>query len=185
VLPLEIALDPARIQRLARPNQSIAVFGLAHSGTLACKYLMGQGCKVYGIYRHATPFLFERDGHYGGIKHESADIADRLLNESSPLFELCHFQDTKKLVKILTKVDWIVSATGFQTSPIQIQTKDGNHLSFEDYNPETANLSSSLYGFGLAYPGVTHYGDQTYKDVSVPSFIQQIRRCLPSILTKS
>jgi hypothetical protein len=185
LLSLEIALDQVRLSRIIRPFQSVAVFGMAHSGTLVCKHLLALDCKVYGVHNTAIPFLYERDGHYDGIKRESAEIADRLINESPKRFELCSFQDTKKLFKILTKVDWIVSAIGFQTSPIQIKDTQGNIVSFQEYNSDTACLTNGLYGFGLAYPGVTQQGQKTYKDVSIPSFISQIRRCLPSILTKS
>lgn len=185
VLPLEIALDPARIARVVRPGQSVAVFGLSHSGTIVCKHLLDLGAKVYGIYRSEKPFLFNRDGEYDGIKQESAEIADRLLQAESSTFELLRYQDTPKLVKVLTKVRWVVAATGFEASPIQILTKEGSSISSSNYSPETAEIIPNLYGFGLAYPGVTILHDKTFKDVSIPSFISQIKRCLPNILSKS
>jgi hypothetical protein len=184
-IPIEIALDPARIARLVRAQQSVAIFGLAHSGTLICKHLLELGVKVYGIYKTATPFLFDRDGAYDGIKQESAEIADRLLETKPSNFELVRYTDTPKLVKVLGKVSWVISATGFEASPIQIVNRSGDPISSDLYNPETAEIASSLFGFGLAYPGVTTLEGRTYKDVSIPSFVQQIRRCLPSILSKS
>lgn len=183
-IPLEIALDSARLSRIVRPNQTVAVFGLAHSGTLICKHLLALNTHVYGIYNREKPFLFSRDGEYDGIKQESAEIADWLLT-SPPRFEMLRFQDTIKLLKALSKVHWIVCATGFHASPIQILNKEGQSISSSDYDPSTGQLHPSLFGFGLAFPGVTNVNGKVYKDVSIPSFVEQIRRCLPSILSKS
>jgi hypothetical protein len=185
LIPIEIALDPSRISRVVRPNQSVAVVGLAHSGTLICKHLLDLGAKVYGIYRTEKPFLYDRDGAYDGIKQESAEIADKLLETNSASFELIRYTDTPKLVKVLGKVSWVVSAIGFEASPIQILDAKGGIISSEAYNPETAEIALSLYGFGLAYPGVTNQNGKLHKDVSIPAFAEQIRRCLPSILSKS
>jgi hypothetical protein len=185
ILALDVALDPARLRRIVRPNQSVAVFGLAHSGTLICKHLLDQNVKVYGIHKGEKPFLFARDDEYDGIKQESAEIADNLLQAPPTNFEFVRYQDTPKLVKVLTKVHWIVSATGFEGSPIQIFTKEGTNIPWDSYSPETAQIAPSLFGFGLAYPGVTTINERIYKDISIPSFVQQIRRCLPTILSKS
>lgn len=184
-IPLEIALDSTRLKKLVRPNQSVAVFGLAHSGTLACKHLLDIGAKVYGIYNKDQPFQFDRDGVYDGIKQESAEVADMLLQAPPKTFEFLRYQDIPKLLKSLGKVHWIVSAIGFEGSPIQIHDKNGSQISWSQYNPDTAEILPSLYGFGLAYPGVTNIQDKIYKDVSIPLFVAQIRRCLPSILSKS
>ncbi len=180
-IPLDIALNPLQLARYIRPNQSVAVFGLAHSGTLICKHLLDHGAKVYGIHKSKKPFLFERDGEYDGIKQESAEIADRLLTEPSHRFELVEYGDTRKVVKILGKVHWVIAAIGFEASPIQILRKDGSMHPWESYSAENAEVAPGLYGFGLAYPGVTRINDRLYKDVSIPSFLQQIKRCLPTL----
>jgi hypothetical protein len=180
-IPLQVALNPQQLARYIRPNQAVAVFGLAHSGTLICKHLLDHGAKVYGIHKSKQPFLYERDGDYDGIKQESAEIADRLLQESPNRFELVNYADTRKVVKVLGKVQWIIAAIGFEASPIQILRKDGSIHPWENYSPETAEIAPSLYGFGLAYPGVTTINERVYKDVSIPSFLQQIKRCLPNL----
>lgn len=185
LLNLEIALDPQRISRIVKKGQRVVVFGLQHSGTLICKHLLAAGAIVTGVYRGESPFLFARDGHYDGIKQESAEIADRLLKGEEEGFELLSYQNTSSLVKSLLKASWVVCAIGFETSPIDLSMKDGVKLSYEDYNPETAKLYEGLYGFGLAYPGVTNLESKQFKDVSIPSFVAQIRNCLPTLLSKS
>lgn len=181
IIPLEVALHPAILSSYIRRGQSVAVFGLAHSGTLISKHLMDLGVKVYGVHKSENPFVFDRDGQYDGIKQESAEIADRLLQATPETFEFVHYGDTRKVIKIVAKVHWIVCAVGFEGSPIQIVNEHGQEISSEKYNPETAELMPSLYGFGLAYPGVTNMNGRLYKDVSIPSFLIQIKRCLQSL----
>lgn len=180
-IPLEAGLNPSSLASYVRQGQSVAVFGLAHSGTLVCKHLIDLGVKVYGVYKSNTPFLFDRDGVYDGIKQESAEIADRLLQAPPETFEFVQYGDTRKLLKVLGKVQWMIAAVGFEGSPIQILNQDGSEINSGNYNPESGELAPSLYGFGLAYPGVTNTNGRLYKDVSIPSFLNQIKRCLQSL----
>lgn len=181
MIPIEAGLNPSILASYVRQGQSVAVFGLAHSGTLVCKHLLELGVKVYGVHKSTTPFLFDRDGEYDGIKQESAEIADRLLQATPETFEFVQYGDTRKLLKVLGKVHWVLSAVGFEGSPIQILNEDGSEISSEEYNPDTGELVPSLYGFGLAYPGVTNINGRLYKDVSIPSFLNQIKRCFQSL----
>lgn len=184
ILPLEVALDSAKISRIVRPNQTVVVFGLQHSGTLVCKHLLACSANVIGVYKGESPFLFERDGHYDGIKQESAELADQFLSSPSPKLEFVKISDTSKLIKKVSKAAWIVCAIGFEGIPIPIRDETGTFLSESSYSPETGELYPNLYGFGLAYPGVTEIAGKCYKDVSIPSFVQQLRRCIPILLSK-
>jgi hypothetical protein len=180
-IPLEVALDPSRLTRYVRPHHRIVVFGLAHSGTLVLKSLLQTSCSITGVYKSKTPFQFARDGHYDGIKQESAEIADDILKTAPSCLELVSFSEFSKVVKAVQRAHWIIPTVGFVASPIQIKDLSGQPIPYEVYSPETSQLQEGLYGFGLAYPGVT---DGIYKDVSLPSFKVQIQRCLPSVLTK-
>lgn len=185
VIPLEVALDPVRLRRFVQPGQTISVFGLAHSGTLIVKSLLDLDCRVYGIYKGSKPFKFARDGHYDGIKQESAEIADQLLANLPERCELIPSSEIARVVKAVQRSSWIISAIGFEGSPMEILAKDGRHLSSALYSPETAELQGDyLYGFGLAYPGVTTLPEGKFVDVSIPSFQAQIERCLPTCLAK-
>lgn len=184
VIPLEIALDPVRLRRYVQPGQKITIFGLAHSGTLVLKYLHDLDCNVYGIYKGETPFKYARDGKYDGIKQESADIADALQAKQFPNCELLSSSHFAQVIKAVQRSTWIVNATGFEGSPIDILDKDGRRISCLLYSPETAELQEGLYGFGLAYPGVTVLPEGRFVDVSIPSFQAQIERCLPTCLAK-
>ncbi len=183
-IPLEVALDPSRLARYIQPGQRVVVFGLAHSGTLVIKSLLQLRCSICAVYKGKTPFQFARDGHYDGIKEESAEFATEILQTCPPQLELISSTDFPTLVKAVQRAHWIVPTIGFEASPIEIRSQDGQIYSYSSYSPETAQLQEKLYGFGLAYPGVTTLEDGIHKDVSLPSFKAQIQRCLPEILSK-
>jgi hypothetical protein len=183
-IPLEVALDSSRLSRYVQKGQRVVVFGLAHSGTLLLKSLVQLKCSVTGIYKGKQPFLFARDGHYDGIKEESAEIADEFLKTMPTNLEFIKSSDYPKVIKAVQRATWIVPSIGFEASPIHIQSISGEILSYQMYSPNTGEIQRHLYGFGLAYPGVTVLDDGIHKDVSLPSFKAQIQRCLPAILSK-
>jgi hypothetical protein len=182
VIPLDIALDPVRLRRLIRPGQTVTVVGLSHSGTLVLRNLNDLGISLQGVYDTEKPFYFARDGCYDGIKEEAATIADMIVAKTLPV-KLVSTKDMKNLVKVLTKTDWIVLSIGFTARSLPITAVDGTQLNEVDYSPTTALVAGQpdLYGFGLSYPGVSEIEGKAYKDISIPSFIQQIQRCLAEI----
>jgi hypothetical protein len=183
-IPLEVALDSTRLARYVQPGQRVVIFGLAHSGTLVVKSLLQLRCSISAVYKGPTPFRFARDGHYDGIKEESAEFATEILQACPPQLELISYSDFPKMIKAVQRATWIIPTIGFEASPIEIRSQEGQLCSYTSYSPETAQLQENLYGFGLAYPGVTTLEDGIHKDVSLPSFKAQIQRCLPAILSK-
>jgi hypothetical protein len=178
VIPLEIALDHSRLTKIIRENQTCAVFGIAHSGTLVLRNLSELGVTTYGFYDGELPFLFARDGHYDGIKQESADIADTILAGKLKNVSLVSFKNTKRLIQSLQRCDFIICSIGFSRRSLQIQDQQGTPLSL-NYSPATGLVyGTSLYGFGMAYPGETVVDGKVWKDISIPSFVDQIKRCL-------
>jgi len=182
VIPLDVALDSARLRRVVRPGQTVTVVGLSHSGTLVLRNLNDLGIALNGVYDTEKPFYFARDGCYDGIKEEAATIADMIVAKTLPV-KLVSNKDTKNLVKILTKTDWVVLAIGFVGRSLPILGVDGTQLNEIDYSPTTALIAgqADLRGFGISYPGVSEIEGKTYKDISIPSFVQQIQRCLAEI----
>lgn len=181
-IPIEIALDPVLLKRYIKPGQVVSVFGTAHSGTLVMKHLHDCGANVIGFHKSSTPFLFARDGHYDGIKQESEEIADGILAKNYENIQLFSTQNLKHVIQFVSKSAWIVSCVGFDISPIQVKDEAGSSIDTLNYSPQTGQIYKSIYGFGLAYPGVTESNNKIYKDISIPSFVQQIQRCLPEVL---
>ena len=83
-IPLEVALNPTSLQSYVEPNQTVCVFGTAHSGTLVLSNLHRLNANTHAFYKGNVPFLFARDGKYDGIKQESETIADDILAGKYP-----------------------------------------------------------------------------------------------------
>jgi hypothetical protein len=180
MIPLEIALDPILLARFVKPTHVVSVFGLAHSGTLILRNLQQIGATVNAFHDTVKPFYFARDGEYDGIKEEAAIIADAILANQYTKLKLFRSQDTKSVVKASLKADWIISSIGFSPKSIEVRSLDGARVNECDYSPSTGAIQDAvhLYGFGISYPGVSEVNGIVYKDVSIPSFVQQIRKCL-------
>lgn len=175
-IPLWIALNPALLAQHVTPEDTVTVFGTAHSGTIVLKNLHELQIQTYAVYNTPTPFLFARDGEYGGIKEGSAAIADTILAGAYTNLQLIPWTEPLQIFKVLQQTTKVIHAVGFK--PRQIQ---GLNL---QYDAESGKLihHEGVYGFGIAFPGVTVKDDKTFTDVSVLSFQDQIRRCLPKIL---
>lgn len=173
-LPLTIALDKLVLAKHVTKSDSILVFGLAHSGTILLKHLGELEIPTTAVYKTHTPFLYARDGEYDGIKEESATIADDILANKYPSIKLQKFDDTFSLLNAVRKATKVIYATGFTPRLL-----DGQPTT---YNPETATLGLNLFGYGIAFPGITEVNGKKYVDVSVLSFQEQIRRTLPTII---
>jgi hypothetical protein len=180
MIPLEIALDPILLARFVKPTHVVSVFGLAHSGTLILRNLQQIGATINAFYDTAKPFYFSRDGEYEGIKEEAANVADAILANQYTKLTLFRSQDTKAVIKTSIKADWIISSIGFAPKSVEVHSLDGTQINECDYSPNTAAIQGAdhLYGFGISYPGVSEVNGIMYKDVSIPSFFKQIRRCL-------
>ena len=68
----------------------------------------------------------------------------------------------------------MIYATGFTANIL-----DGQPTA---YDSTTATLGQNLFGYGIAFPGITELNGKKYVDVSVLSFQEQIRRTLPIII---
>ena len=185
ILSLEIAFDKKKLEKYLTSKDEVILFGLAHSGTLILKNLLEIGCRINAVYKGKEPFLFARDNQYDGIKQESAEIADMLRMTKPQTITYIRSTSIQGLVKAIQRSNWIFNATGFEAETIPIYSTDNQLISAFQYSPESAEICQNLYGFGLAYPGVTTVEGVTYKDVSIPSFVQQICRTLPAILSKN
>lgn len=179
-LPLHIALNKNEIKKHLNTSDSVVVFGLAHSGTIILKNLADAGIKhITGIYKTIQPFEFMRDGHYSGIKQESAEIADAILRGNYPSITLANMNDIATLTRTIRNATVFINAIGFETRPIKIVVED-KEINSKLYNPETAEITEApnCYGFGMAYPSVSVIGEKTYPDISVAAFQQHISRVL-------
>ena len=172
-IPLNLALDKAFLERALCKTDRVVVFGTAHSGTIILQNLNELDIQTVAVYKGDTPFRFERDKAYDGVKESSEGIADAILRGEHANLTLIPWSQPLELHKALLKATYIIYSIGFEAR--KFEGIDGT------YDPATSKLSAgpNLYGYGIAYPGVTVVDGKTYADVSVLSFQAQIQRCLP------
>ncbi len=171
VLTLEVALSE-RISTVVRPADHIVVFGLSHSGTLAAAAAARLGAKVTAIYKSAEPFQYARDGHYNGIKQESASIADSIVAGDLQV-DLIPAADHLKVCNALMSATWIIYATGFEPRRTVQFTVDGQDAPYPTYDPTNGRLTGDgpAFGFGIAWPNSNVVNGITYYDVSLAAFL--------------
>lgn len=172
-IPLEIALNPERLKHYVQPNQTVSVFGLAHSGTLILRNLHSLRANTHAFYKGETPFLFARDGEYDGIKQESEAIADSIMAGSFSQTALHPFTNTAELIRWTRRSDWVIYATGFQRTALTSEFT---------YNGATGQVEGlpNTWGFGIAFPNQA--ADGVHWDVSLPSFFSHIEAQIPKIV---
>jgi hypothetical protein len=175
-IPLSIALDKEQLKHVISQDDIISVFGTSHSGTIVLDNLESLQIQTYGIYKTPEPFQFEPES-YSGLKEGSSVIAKAILNNEYKQVTIIPWNDPLVIHKALRKTTKAIVATGFKPKSIL-----GDK--FIAYEPSTGKLMAgpNLYGFGLAYPGVTVQNTITYQDNSVLSYQSQIQKCLPNIL---
>jgi len=175
-IPLHIALNKEQLVNFICPEDKITVFGTSHSGTIILDNLNQLSTPTTAIYKGQSPFVFQSET-YGGLKEASEGHAKAILNGLYTNTTLIPWSDPLSVYKTLSKSTKIICATGFEP-----RTTFGKL--YTEYDPSTAILKagSNIYGFGIAYPGITTLDGVIYQDVSVLSFQAQIQRCLPAII---
>jgi hypothetical protein len=175
-IPLWIGLNKQLLSQHVTKEDTVTIFGTSHSGTILLKHLQELGVKTYAVYNTGTPFLFARDGEYDGIKEGSEKIADAILAGEYSNLTLIPWTEPLQLYKALQSTTKVIHSVGFKSRQIQ-----GLEL---QYDSESGKLTAheGIYGFGIAFPGTTVKDGKRFTDVSVLSFQEQIRRCLPKIL---
>ena len=182
-IPLEIALDPRRLQSYIQPNDTVLVFGTSHSGILVMKNLVDcSASSVIGIYRGPKPFLWARDGDYTGVKLEAATIADDIVDNKYPSIQLIPFENIYTMIQETRKATWAVFSMGF-TLDTQLKIfVDSTEFSTKNYDPHSGKISSvpNAWGFGIAYP--SRAPDGVNYDVGISSFLEYFSKQIPSII---
>lgn len=181
-IPLEIALDSARLGSYVKPNATVIVFGTMHSGTLVIKHLASLGASVTAYYNSPEPFYWDRDGMYDGIKGEAATIADDIVSGTIPV-TLIPIKDTAAVIRSSRVADWVVYAMGIAPRIVKLQI-DGVETSSTQYNETTGKLRElPAWGFGVAYPN--RAPDGVHWDVGVTPFLDHMKKQIPDIISEN
>ena len=173
-IPLECALD-SRIQEYLKPEDHVILFGTMHSGTLVMKNLNDLGVRTTAVYKGAQPFVWDRDGAYGGIKEEAAEIADAVQGGAYKKLTLIPLAEADT-VKGAT---WAVYAMGFSPRVIEVIVEGKPVV---NYDGKSGQIAPGAWGFGIAYPNLAP--DGVHWDVSVAAFALHIEGQISSILAE-
>ena len=181
-IPLDVALDAARLKTYVTPADSVIVLGTNHSGTLVLKNLADAGLKaVTGVYKNSKPFIWARDGEYEGLKLDAATIADSILAGQYPTIRLISYSDVSQMVKATRGATWIVYAAGFTRDTTIRVTNDTEDVSIAEYDASTGVLKNvpNAWGFGIAYP--SQAPDGVHYDVGISSFLEHFYTQIPRV----
>lgn len=181
VIPLHAALSSALLPNYVTKEDTVVVFGTAHSGTLALKNLHSVGVSnLTGLYKGSVPFRYARDGFSEGIKQESAVIADSIVAEKwATLVSLDDFASAYRAVHAASA---IVYAIGFER-PRPTYTDMSGALRTLVHNGTEFHGVQNIYGFGIGFPAPYTSDGHIYPDVGFGGFIGAIKATLPSMLT--
>ena len=175
-IPLEIALDSARLSKYIQPTDKVVVFGTRHSGTIILKNLVDCSANsVIAIHNGTAPFIWARDGEYEGLKLESAIIADNIIKGLYKNVECISTSNISALIRETRSANWVIYAIGFRPHGEIIFTVDSVSPSSMKYDTTGKLLECpSTWGFGFAYPNQAP--DGIHWDVGVSSFLEHISK---------
>jgi len=182
-IPLEIALDSMRLRNYISPQDNVLVFGTNHSGTLIMKNLVDCSANsVIGIYKGSTPFLWARDGEYGGIKMDAAAIADSIVANIYPSVRLVSFSSVHDLIKETRQATWAIYSMGFSVSSGIRMVVNSSEIILSNYDSSTGKITGApnAWGFGIAYPSIAP--DGIHYDVGISSFLEHFNKQIPQII---
>lgn len=181
-VPLECALDRTRLSGYVKAGQRVLLFGTMHSGCLILRNLHEVGANTTAFYKSATPFIWDRDGAYDGIKEEAAQIADAIVAGTYGQTKLVPASDITRAIRSALNADWAIYAIGFsRRSSIGLRV-NGVKMEIDNYNGLSGKFDqlSNAWGFGIAYPNQAP--DGKHWDVSVAAFLVHMKQQLPEIL---
>lgn len=156
VIPLDVALDPANLQEILSPQDTVAVIGDSHSAILLLKFIYELPFKVthlYNFYKHDLIYAINMGdwmlNSFTGLKGPTAEWARTVLEKEQPE-SISRIESTPETLKhMLPHCTKTIYAIGYERNPLPtINGKDP----LTDYNEHTGTLAPKLFGIGLAFP---------------------------------
>lgn len=186
LIPLTTALDPRALSKTVSGDETIAVFGSSHSAVLILKTLVECGVKrIVNFYRHPLCYAVFYDDWIlhdnTGLKGIAADWAKAYLE--TPATYPANLQrivsKPTNLEVYLPQVDRAIYPIGFERRPMPIEG-----VVNDNYNKQTGEIASNLYGLGIAFPEVAsdRVGNQEAR-VGLWKFMEHIEHNIKSWLT--
>jgi len=153
LIPLDIALDPAKLKNYVNEHDEVAVFGNAHSGILVMKALYELGVKrIVNFYKSPPLYAVELGSRYifdnTGLKGIEADWARQFYEDTRFSVLEKHYSSHEEINRILPTCTKVIYAVGYEQNLINGLCPD----MFKEYNADTSRIGQGLYGLGIAFP---------------------------------
>lgn len=182
VIPLEMAMDVNRLEKVISPDDVVAVFGSSHSAILAIRNLVENTHvkKVINFYRSPLRFAVDMGDWIlydnTGLKGTTADFAKLEFERYIPNKIERYFSNEENIENHLPQCNKVIYAVGFERRQ-NIIIKDVGHLT---YCNKTGVIARGLYGFGIAFPEFKEdqFGIKEHR-VGLWKFMDYLNRVLP------
>ncbi len=180
-IPIETALDPAKLAQLPLDGATVGVFGASHSSMIALPNLLNTPVKkVINFYRGPLKYAVNFDDWTlfddTGLKGHAADWARENIDGTCPRrLERCSVGDPE-FEKTLEMCDHVVYTVGFERRQLPLTPQWGSL----EYDPTNGILAPGLFGVGIAFPEyqIDPLGAGQYR-VGLHKFMQRLDTALP------
>jgi hypothetical protein len=176
IIPLDAALNPQRLEKLIKPQDTVAIFGSSHSAILVLANVQRLHAQIINFYRSAHRYAIEMDDWIlydnTGLKGFAADWAKQHLDTQLPKnLKRCLISDPS-FEREFAKCNKVIYAVGF----------DARKAPFPEgqYDPATGILAPGLFGIGIAYPKAKRdpMGNLEY-EVGLWKFMDGLNQLMP------
>ncbi len=180
-IPLKVALDSHKLERVCNQEDTIGIFGSSHSAILILKTLL-EKCNVKKVLNfYLSPLRYQVKFDDGilfadtGLKAETAAWARANIDGKLPEKLERILSNKVNLQKTLPLCSKVIYAIGFEKRNIKV-----HGIEKLEYHPKTGIIAPGLFGFGIAFPQAQtdHYGTLEYR-VGLGKFYYYLTHILP------
>ncbi|MCH9622088.1 MAG: hypothetical protein S4CHLAM20_15230 [Chlamydiia bacterium] len=152
-IPIDVALNPEKLQKAFNPDDTIGVFGASHSAVIVLQNLEKLKAKnIINFYRAPHVYAVQLDTwtlfDNTGLKGAAAIWAKKNLDGELPKSIKRTLTSDQSYEKDLSVCNKAVYAIGFERHQAPVLEQ------FEKitYNDKTGIIAPGLFGFGIAFP---------------------------------
>ncbi|MEB3023827.1 FAD/NAD(P)-binding protein [[Mycobacterium] crassicus] len=180
-IPIEVALDPKKLENLSLDGATIAVFGSSHSTMVALPNLLATPArKLVNFYQSPTKYAVYFDDYIQfddtGLKGKAAQWARENIDGTLPERLERYWVNSPEFSDQLQACTHAVYTVGFARRQLPATPQWGTL----DYDPSNGILAPGLFGVGIAFPEyrTDPFGAGQYR-IGLSKFMQRLESALP------
>lgn len=181
VISLETALDPAKLEKTIRPNDTVGVFGSSHSAILVLANLAKIAPKqIHNFYRSPHLYALELEDWIlfdnTGLKGFAASWARQHLDGIWPQNLKRCLVSNPAFEELLATCSKMIYAVGFERRTLPVIEPFPN----AEYQETVGVIAPGLFGLGIAYPQAKFdpIGNKEYR-VGLWKFMDYLNTIMP------